>query len=65
MSTFRTAVEHAKHHIKYPASREEVVAACNNFADVPKEDATWFSKNLPKGTYRNPEQVFKALLDSV
>jgi hypothetical protein len=28
----------------------------------PKEDAEWFAKSLPKGTYKKPEDVVMALL---
>ncbi|MBM3897956.1 MAG: hypothetical protein FJ358_05470 [Thaumarchaeota archaeon] len=65
MGVIQTALDHLKNHIEYPATREEAVAACNNFMDVPKEDADWFAKNLPNGTYKKPEDLVVALLKKV
>jgi Leu/Phe-tRNA-protein transferase len=64
MATLREQLEHVKHHIKYPASRSEVVAACNAMEDLP-EDREWISKNLPEGRYDSPVEVLKALLNRV
>ncbi|MBI2126546.1 MAG: hypothetical protein HYU02_04440 [Thaumarchaeota archaeon] len=65
MGVLHTAMDHLKNHIEYPATKEEAVAACNNFMDIPKEDADWFAKTLPKGTYKNPDEVVKAILQKV
>lgn len=65
MSIIQTALDHLKNHIEYPATREEAIAACNNFADVPKAEAEWFANNLPKGKYKNPEELVKTLLQKV
>lgn len=62
MGVLQTAIGHLKNHIEYPATREQAVAACNNFMDVPKEDAEWFASNLPEGTYNRPEDIVTALL---
>ncbi len=65
MGVFETSLEHLKNHIEYPASREQVVAACNNMSDVPADDRDWFSNNLPEGTYSNPEEVLSAILEKL
>ena len=65
MPVLKTAIEHAKHHIMYPATKAQAVAACNNFSDVPKDDAEWFAKTLPDKTYYSAEDIMRALLDKV
>jgi hypothetical protein len=53
---------HIKNHIKYPASKQQVVAACNNMSDVPSDDKDWVSQSLPDQTFRGPEDVVNALM---
>lgn len=65
MSTIQTSLGHLKHHIEYPASRTEVVEACNGMEDLPAEDRAWFGGALPEGNYGNAEDVVKALLQKV
>ncbi len=65
MGAFATSLEHLKNHIEYPASREQVVAACNNMSDVPADDRDWFSDNLPAGTYSNAGEVLSAILEKI
>jgi len=54
-------VEHLRKHIVYPASKKEIIEACNMMADVSPEDKEWFEKNLPERDYYNPDDVIKAL----
>jgi hypothetical protein len=61
-STMAEELGHLKNHVKYPANRAQVVAACNNMSDVPAADKDWVSKNLPEGTYQSADQVVAALL---
>jgi hypothetical protein len=56
---------HIKNHIKYPANKAQVVAACNQMSDLHPGNAEWVSKNLPDGTYRAPGDVLNALLTKV
>ena len=65
MPVLKNAIEHAKHHISYPATRAQAIAACNNFSDIPKEDAEWFAKTLPDRTYNNADEIMRALLERV
>gem|GEM_PF-796426 len=62
MSQLSEELTHLKHHVSYPASRAQVVAACNNMMDVPSSDRDWFTKNLPEGTYKSANDVVSALL---
>ncbi len=54
-----------KSHVTYPATRVEVVAACNNNVHAEKDDAEWIAKALPEGTYGTPNEVLTALLSKV
>jgi hypothetical protein len=65
MSNLATELGHLKSHVKYPASRTQVIAACNQMHDLPSEDAQWFERALPEGTYRNAGEVLTALLTKV
>jgi hypothetical protein len=56
---------HLKNHVKYPASRAEVVSACNNMSDMHATNAAWFAQNLPEGNYNSPHEVLGALLKKV
>jgi len=65
MSTMAEELGHLKNHVKYPASRTQVVQACNNMSDVPSADKEWVQTNLPEGTYRSATDVVSALLTKV
>ena len=65
MSSLKTELEHIKHHIKYPANKTQVMAACNNMSDVPSIDKDFVAKSLPESNYKGPEDVVKALLNKV
>ncbi len=65
MSNLKTELEHIKHHIKYPANKTQVMAACNNMSDVPSTDKDFVAKSLPESNYKGPEDVVKALLNKV
>lgn len=52
---------HINEHVKYPATKEDLVEACNNMSHVPDEDKKWFIDNLPEGQYAKSEDVMKAL----
>jgi hypothetical protein len=52
---------HLEQHVKYPASRKEILAAC---ADTPEFNAAqkaWFEQNLPEGNYASASAVMTAL----
>jgi hypothetical protein len=53
--------EHLEKHVTYPATKEDLVKACENMKDISKGDRAWFKKTLPEGTYNNADDVTKAL----
>ena len=65
MSSLSNELSHLKHHVKYPANKEQVNQTCSNMSDVPETDRSWFMNSLPEGNYRNPEEVMNALLRQV
>jgi len=65
MSNLKTELEHIKHHIKYPANKTQVLAACNNMTDVPSIDKEFVTKSLTDNNYKGPEDVVRALLNKV
>ena len=65
MSNLKAALEHAKNHVEYPATKKQLVEACNNMSDMPKAEREWFAKNLPDKTYKNGKEVFNTLIDTV
>lgn len=48
---------HLNDHVKYPASKDDIVKACNDMSDVPEEDKKWFLEKLPVKMYQNPDEV--------
>lgn len=61
MQDIKNAIEHLKTHQTYPASREELVKACEDLKDFSKEDKEWFKQNLPEGTYQSAQDVIGVL----
>jgi hypothetical protein len=52
---------HASDHIKYPATRAEIIAACAQTPEFSPGEKKWINENLPEGTYNSPDDVLKAL----
>ena len=52
---------HLRQHQQYPATKAELVAACNNLSDFSDADKKWFADMLPEGTYASADEVVKAL----
>lgn len=48
-------------HVSYPASKQDLVEACEKMSDVPKEDKDWFMKALPEKTYGSADEVKQTL----
>lgn len=55
------AMTHLKDHITYPATKADLVAACNNLSDFSEADKQEFTSALPDGTYNSADEVAKAL----
>lgn len=54
-------LKHLREHIKWPATKQELVDACNKMSDIQEEDREMFRKTLPEGTYKDADEVIKAL----
>jgi hypothetical protein len=57
----KTALDHLRQHITYPASADEIKKACNDMEDVPEGKRTEFLATLPDGTYNSADEVIKAV----
>jgi hypothetical protein len=55
------AVKHFKEHVKYPASRAVILAACADTPEFTADEKKWLSDNLPEKTYSSADDVVAAL----
>jgi hypothetical protein len=53
--------EHLREHQQYPATKAELIAACNNLMDFQDNEKKWFASAVPEGTYKSADDVIKAL----
>lgn len=61
MKDIKNILQHLRDHQDYPATKEELVKACNQLSDFSIEDKKWFEQNLPEGTYESAGDVIQAL----
>ncbi len=61
MDNTKGAIKHIKEHQKYPATKKEMVAECENLSDFSKEDKEWYISHLDDKTYNSAEEVLEAL----
>lgn len=61
MEDMENATMHLREHQTYPATKADLVAACNELSDFSEADKKEFESNLPEGTYNSAEEVMKAL----
>ena len=61
MQDIANAKKHLKDHQKYPATKEELVAECDNLSDFSEADKKEFSSKLPAGNYNSADEVVAAL----
>lgn len=61
MQNVNGTIDHLKNHQKYPASKAELVAECDNLSDFSEEDKKEFTSKLSKDTYSSAEDVIKDL----
>ena len=54
-------MDHLGDHVSYPASKQDIIEACNMMEHVPSEDKEWVIENLPDGMYENAGEVKLAL----
>lgn len=52
---------HLTEHVKYPATRAEVLAACADTPEFTPAEKAWFSDHLPDGSYANADEVLRSL----
>ncbi len=55
------AKKHLADHVKYPATRAEILAACADTPEFNAGEKRWFSDNLPEGNYGSADEVAAAL----
>ncbi len=53
--------EHIDNDVSYPASCNDLVAACENMSEFSKSEKEWFTKSLPHGTFESSDEVRKVL----
>lgn len=61
MDNIKGTIEHLKEHQEYPATKKELVAACNNLSDFSEEDKKFFTNHLTDKTYDSADEVIEAL----
>ena len=54
-------MKHFDSDVTYPATKEDIVKACNDMSDVPEDDKKWVMEKLPDGTYQNADEVKMAM----
>jgi hypothetical protein len=59
--TNQAMIDHIKSHIKYPATKNEIWAACQEMSDVPETDRKMFNDKVPEGVYENADEVLTVL----
>jgi hypothetical protein len=55
------AIKHLKTHQTYPATKTDLMKACNNLSDFSEKDKKWFSEHLPNKTYNSAQDVIAEL----
>mgnify|MGYP001560221565 CR=1 FL=1 len=61
MKLTKDMVQHLRKHQEYPATKDQLVKACNNLSDFTDAEKKWFSKALRAGTYKSAGDVIKAM----
>lgn len=60
MDEMKEMMMHVKDHIKYPATKQQIMEACNNMEHVTDKEKEMFRKMVPDGTYSSADDVMKA-----
>lgn len=61
MQEVENAMKHLREHQTYPATKADLVAACNSLSDFSEADKTEFADKLPDRTYSSADDVVAAL----
>ena len=60
--TSEEMMTHLRDHVaKWPASKQDIIATCQNMSDITSGEQKWFMETLPDKVYDTPEDVVKAL----
>jgi len=54
-------MKHIDNDVSYPASKDDLVKACNDMSDVSEGDKKWFMDKLPDQQFQNADEVKHAL----
>lgn len=57
----KEVMSHVDSDVEYPATKDDLVKACDNMSDVSEGAKKWFMEKLPEGTYANAGAVKQAL----
>lgn len=57
----KTEIMDHLNHITYPATKEDLVKACENMSDIPEDDKKWFEGVLTDKTFNSAAEVRKEL----
>jgi hypothetical protein len=52
---------HLADHVKYPAKRTDILAACADTPEFTAGEKQWISENLPEGDYKSADDAARAL----
>ncbi len=64
-NTLKAAFEHLKKDIVYPATKDDILMACNNFEEIPASERDWFYRTLPDQEFSSAEDVVNSLINEV
>jgi hypothetical protein len=53
--------QHLRDHQKYPATRADLLADCDNLKDFSANEKSWFAGHVGDGTYASADEVMVAL----
>lgn len=52
---------HLAEHVKYPAKRADILAACADTPEFSAGEKQWIAENLPEGDYKSVDDAVRAL----
>lgn len=55
------AKAHLADHVKYPAKRADILAACADTPEFTAGEKQWIADNLPEGEYKTADEAVRAL----
>jgi len=59
--TTKKLTQHLEEHQTYPATRTQLLAACNGLVEFSAAEKAWFADRLPEGTYGSASEVLKVV----